>query len=223
MVKSKKPSKKRDPFDYYPTPEWCVHRLLEADILPNKKEIWLEPSAGDGAVIRAVSSFAKTQGDSVVRYNPYWVAYEIQPRFKVGLESLVDSSKVHIENFLDIGDRLALGVTPKVIIGNPPYSCALEFVKKSMDLDADYIAFLLRISFLGSNERSSFMREHMPGIYILPNRPSFDGNGSDTSEYAWFVWKKNIQGTYEASQGVSQILANTPKETRKPKTTRTQG
>lgn len=34
------------------------------------------------------------------------------------------------------------------------------------------------------------MRSHTPDIYVLPNRPSFSGKGTDSIEYAWFVWRK---------------------------------
>jgi len=209
----KKVSLPRDPFDYYPTPGWCVDRLLEAEVLPKNKSVWLEPSAGDGAIIRSVSKFSKIDGDTIVKYDPLWVAYEIQPRFKEPLEALVPPSQVTIDNFLDLGGRLSLGVVPTVVIGNPPYSSALDFVKKAMELKPHYICFLLRISFLGSEERSNFMRVNMPDVYMLPNRPSFRGNGADTSEYAWFCWKLVGNG-YSSGTGKVQILGSTPKELR---------
>ena len=39
----------RNEHDFYPTPAWCVHRLLEAVPLPAGR--WLEPCVGDGAKI----------------------------------------------------------------------------------------------------------------------------------------------------------------------------
>lgn len=218
-MKTRKTASKRDPFDYYPTPSWCVHRLLEAKVLPEKKDVWLEPSAGDGAIVRAVSSFSSVEGDRVLRYSPHWIVYEIQPRFQQDLESVATPSSVHIQSFLDLPSKsgAAAGITPSVILGNPPYSFALEFVKKAMELGPNYVCFLLRISFLGSSERSSFMRQNMPDVYLLPNRPSFNGKGADTSEYGWFVWKRNDQGTYESKTGIVQILNETPKENRNPK------
>ena len=41
--------------DYYPTPSWCVRALLETVDLPTGT--WLEPTAGDGAIIRAVDEY----------------------------------------------------------------------------------------------------------------------------------------------------------------------
>ncbi len=44
--------RQRSPADDHPTPEWCVRRLVEAVDLPGSR--WLEPAAGDGAIVRAV-------------------------------------------------------------------------------------------------------------------------------------------------------------------------
>jgi len=38
--------------DVYPTPEWCVHRLLD-EWCPNLPSILLEPCVGDGAILKA--------------------------------------------------------------------------------------------------------------------------------------------------------------------------
>lgn len=210
----KKGAQKRDPFDYYPTPAWCVDRFLEADVLPRTPGVWLEPSAGDGAVLRAVDAFRAVEDSTVVKYEPRWVAYEIQPRFEESLLASSTSPQVEIDNFLDLGSRIHLGFTPSVIIGNPPYSFAMDFVKKSIELKAAFICFLLRISFLGSAERSSFMRANMPDVYMLPNRPSFRAGGSDTSEYGWFVWRRAEDGSYAKTEGKISILKSTSKEQR---------
>lgn len=39
--------------DYYPTPGWCVRRLLEATTTKLDGKRWLEPGAGMGHIIRA--------------------------------------------------------------------------------------------------------------------------------------------------------------------------
>ena len=57
---------------------------------------------------------------------------------------------------------------------------------------------LLRLNYLGSANRHSFMSQHAPDLYVLPNRPSFKANGAtDSIDYAWFVWDKyNLNRTY---------------------------
>jgi len=47
---------------------------------------------------------------------------------------------------------------------------------------------LLRLNFLASERRQEWMKTDTPDVYVLPNRPSFRGKGSDATEYAWFVW-----------------------------------
>jgi hypothetical protein len=49
---TKRGSGVRTPDDAYETPAWCVQRLLEKLQLPGGN--WLEPGAGDGAIIKAV-------------------------------------------------------------------------------------------------------------------------------------------------------------------------
>jgi len=44
---------KRSATDFYPTPPWCVHRLLDRLALPGGR--WFEPRAGQGAIISAVN------------------------------------------------------------------------------------------------------------------------------------------------------------------------
>ena len=46
---------KRQDLDVYPTPAWVVDRLLEVVDFPGGR--WLEPCAGDGAIMRAVNAW----------------------------------------------------------------------------------------------------------------------------------------------------------------------
>ena len=202
MSSTKKNSNKRAENDYYPTPDWCVNRLLDDLSLPPGN--WLEPAAGDGAVIRAVNKSYKRP--------VAWTAAELQDKFKSDLEALVDPSRVHMGSFFETG----LNKEFDVVITNPPFSKALEFIKKSIELEPEYVCMLLRLNFMGSGERSDFLREHTPDIYVLPNRPSFNGKGTDSIEYAWFVWRAhNLYG--RTGSGTIKILKDTPKELRKKK------
>lgn len=206
MSSTKKNSTKRVNNDFYPTPGWCVDRLLESAHLSDPfKPIghWLEPGAGDGALIKAVN--AKTIS------KPTWTAIELQDRFKSDLEPLVGPQNVLIENYLKsdlyVGDY-------NVIITNPPFSLALEFIKKSIELRPNYVCMLLRLNFLGSHERSSFLRKYTPDVYVLPNRPAFVSKKTDSIEYAWFVWeKKKAYGSN--GFGSMTILNDTPVNLRK--------
>ncbi len=70
---------------------------------------------------------------------------------------------------------------------------------------------LLRVGFLESEKRKPFWEDvGMADVYILPNRPSFDGLGTDSACYAWFVWDNEII----RDTGKIKILNYTPKEER---------
>ena len=85
-----------------------------------------------------------------------------------------------------------------LILTNPPFSLAKEFIEHSMSCSTTVI-MLLRINFLGAQSRYDFWQQFVPdGLFILSKRPSFTGKGTDATDYAWFVWSdiKEIQGLH---------------------------
>jgi hypothetical protein len=197
-MSSTKRGKSRIRHDNYPTPYWCTHRLLEAVNLHGGQ--WLEPCAGDGAIIKAVNAH---EGD---KKSIYWTACELR---KIVIPRLRDAMQ-HSGEILE-GDFFMQyrNQRPRfnVCITNPPFNMAMEFVSRCRLL-ADHTVMLLRLNFVSSAERSAFMQETKPDIYVLPNRPSFVGGGkTDSIEYAWFHWHRN-------STGQLRVLALTPKEER---------
>jgi hypothetical protein len=187
----------REAADNYPTPAWCVRRLLERVWLPGG--LWLEPAAGSGAIVRAVNAYRMYCLAAPV----VWVACDVRPECRDDLSGVVDDGNVHIEDFLtrDFGCS-----DWDCVISNPPYSLAQEFVTKSLEL-APFVAMLLRLNFLASGERAPFFRSEQPDIYVLPNRPSFTANGkTDASEYCWMVWTPERGRKH----GRVEVLAETP-------------
>lgn len=170
--------------DFYATPAWCVHRLLDRVALPSGGH-WLEPACGDGAIIRAVQS----HGDGA--RSPRWTALDLNPQMPGGIMS----------DFLQWKPPARLRY--RVCFANPPYRLAMDFVRRAHDL-ADITVMLLRLNWLASAERCHWLRRHMPDVYVLPNRPSFTGKGADSTEYAWLLWG------YSASGGHISILDETP-------------
>lgn len=169
----------RSPADFYATPAWCVRRFLERCPLP--RGTWLEPSAGEGHLLRAVAS---------VRQDIDWTAVELRGECSPLL--LGTGARVLTGNFLSADrDWLDLHGAEEfdVVIGNPPFRHALEFVEQARRF-ARVTAMLLRLDFLESDERADFLRAWMPSVYVLPDRPSFTGEGTDSTAYAWFVWDR---------------------------------
>lgn len=172
-------------FDFYPTPPWCVHRLLDA--CPSLLDVndALEPTCGDGAVVEACISWMGER-----RCAPKWTGVELR-------RNAVREPTVFTH--LYEGTDFRAWIPPRrygLAIGNPPFNLAEPIVRKCLE-HADVVAMLLRVGFLGSDERVDFFRTvgARPALRILPDRPSFDGVGTDASAYAWFVWgSADVQG-----------------------------
>lgn len=79
-----------------------------------------------------------------------------------------------------------------VIVTNPPFSLAQEFVTKALT-EAPVVIMLLRIGFLGSQKRKEWLQKNKPTtLIVLSKRPSFTEDGkTDGAEYAFFVWDKD--------------------------------
>lgn len=194
----KKPDAEGGNSEYFPTPGWCVHRFIEHVPLP--KGTWFEPCAGNGDIIRGVND---------IRPNLiYWHANELRPTCEPALQKI--ANMVTIRDFLqwETGGPNQFDV----IITNPPFSLAMPVIRKSLEL-ADHVAMLLRLNFFGSSERTAFFKEFMPDTYVIPERPSFDGQGTDSIEYAWFHWAQ--PEVRKRSRGYIEILDNTPLSVRK--------
>ena len=174
----------RKPFDFYVTPIDVVENLLNNIDLNQYGDKILEPSAGNGNICRVVKSYYP---------NKNITALEIREE---ELENLTQCSDEVI-----IGDYLQMDIQNKydIIIGNPPYSKAIEFVKKSLELleENGILILLLRTAFLESRARYEFWQENpLSRLYTLSKRPSFTGKGTDATSYSWFMWDKQTNNQY---------------------------
>lgn len=171
---------KRIESDYYATPIDAIYKLLGNYRVANSNDVILEPSAGNGIIIKALRA-AGYAGNTIH-------AIEIREEEKSNLESVADSVK--IGDFLDADP----GVKYDVIIGNPPFSLAQEFIDKSLSLlkPGGRLIFLLRTNFLESQKRFEWWQDKTPTrLFVLSKRPSFTGKGTDATSYSWFVWEKS--------------------------------
>jgi len=186
--------------DYFTTPSWCVRRLLE-EWGPTRAGAWVEPTAGNGAIIRAVN--AVWRGDPIT-----WRAMELREVEREALAA-IPGLEFRICNFLTVDDEPDEDVA--VVIDNPPFSKAFECLMQAHRLYPNAeIVFLLRLAFKASKGRHAFMRHHMPDEYSLPDRASFDGIGGDNSDYAWLRWPAD----WVRRIGHGRILNSTPLEER---------
>lgn len=157
----------RRPDDFYSTPAWCVEQFVGNFGLESYEHV-LDPCCGDGAILDVLKSNSmSTHG---IELNPERASL-----------AMSKGHGVLTSNALDVA-------WPKVpIITNPPYSLAMEFVLKGIETGMP-CAYLLRLNWLAGKKRQEFHRKHRADIYVLSKRPSFTGNGTDATEYAWFLW-----------------------------------
>lgn len=182
--------------DFYETPAWCVRRYMDMRMrrAPGPMTKWLEPSAGKGAVIRAVDAWAPP-------FAPTWMAVELNRNV-----SLISTGVAcYFGDFLD--EKVSVAKKFDLCIGNPPFKLAREFIEKGLELSHE-VAFLLRLNFLEGNKRHKLFQKHPCDVHVLPNRPSFRADGhTDATAYAWFEFG-------EGHGGRMTVLPITPKAER---------
>jgi len=175
----------RKEFDFYPTPAGLVRAAL-----PILKEdeyyepiLVLDPGAGYGV-----------WGQEVKRAYPL--------THVTGIEIQDFEQPDGYDKWIN-GDYLTMDVTANydLIVGNPPYKFAQEWVEKSLEIVTEngYVLFLFRTDFLGSIVRyeTLFNKNAPKRVSVSARRPSFTGNrktGGDN--YAAFLWSKKWRNKY---------------------------
>jgi len=95
-----------------------------------------------------------------------------------------DWSEIQLGRDYLIGEHKSVDL----IITNPPYSLAIEFIEKALT-HSKAVVMLLRLNYLESQKRFNFWQANPPSHLItLSKRPSFTGKGTDATGYAWVVW-----------------------------------
>jgi hypothetical protein len=155
-----------NPHDFFPTPHGVTKAFIEACDLPDGD--WCEPAVGSGDIVEAVGP------------RKHWLTTDIRDVEKHRWAHCHSSNY----DFLQMPE----GYRFDVIITNPPFYLAEEFVRKALK-HATHVAMLLRLAFLESRKREAFHKENPSDVFVLSRRPSFMANGAtDNSAYAWFVW-----------------------------------
>lgn len=188
IVLTNKEMRPRDKFDHYPTPEGLIVQLFKQlkEAKLNPKAI-LDPGAGDGVwgkvarffypesyiramEIRSVDELETPNADLLSWYDAYYDGVDyLEPH------EVLDAFKYDL------------------IIGNPPYRYAEEFVRRSHELliNDGVIIFLLKLDFLASQKRGRGLWKEFPPavVSVCSRRPSFTGDRKTYADnYALYIW-----------------------------------
>lgn len=167
-----KPALKRfadlDGPDFFPTPEWATHALIENENF--KGDIW-ECACGNGAMSRVLEE----TGCQVPSSDLYDRGYG-----ETGIDFLTATRQA--DN----------------IVTNPPYNSAEGFVASGVKLAKYKFALLLRLAFLEGAKRARTIFSDCPPsrVWVFSERITFyplgaEVKGTGTTAYAWFVWDKD--------------------------------
>lgn len=192
IITTDKQMRPRDPHDFYPTPEKLVIKALEdfrvfAAIRTGyvkQPGVIIDPGAGTGvwgSIARRMWPQARIEG------------FEIRD----DAEHHPDYDLWHTRDYLN---SVLVRPYADLIIGNPPYKLAEEFIRRSWDALAPdgWMVMLLRLAFLEGQARGEGLWSEMPprAVWVCSARPSFITEGekagkTDATAYAVFVWKRN--------------------------------
>ena len=162
---------KRIELDFYETPAWLVEAILPHVVTPETRSV-IDPCCGTGAIL------------DVLRASTGCELYGIEVEPGRWHEAQAKGHRVMCENALFVPWFGA-----DVCLMNPPYMLAERFVEESLKRTS-VTAALLRLNFLASQHRATFLRANPCEVYVSPRRPSFRDGKTDATDYAWFVWRR---------------------------------
>jgi hypothetical protein len=159
----------RRALDFYPTPPEATIALLDeiAAVIPSPPAVIWEPACGDGAISKVLIAhgFVVAETDIAARGRP--------------------SQQI---DFLAVQKRLA-----DVIITNPPFNLAREFITHADELGVRKMAMLLKSNFWNVASNVVLFKRWTPA-FILPLtwRIDFTGAGRPHTDCTWTYWDRDL-------------------------------
>lgn len=175
---------RRSALDFYQTPVEDVEKFLQkSGLVPNTGTV-LEPSAGLGNISTTVSRLRP--GASVV-------SGDIEQR---------EFPLHYVNDFLQQPFKKEVSC----VITNPPFSHALEFIERGLEICNGDVIMLLKLAFLETHKRRPlFDKGRLREVWVSSSRIDcyspdvvVNANGkrtnSSTMALAWFVFNRNYRG-----------------------------
>lgn len=175
-----------DSLDDFPTQPWgtragVLHALYRDDtpfVLPPAAGLTvLEPAANRGHMVRPLREFFGTVHASDV--HDYGVGFPV----------------------LDFLWPVSLPVAPDLVMTNPPFRLAADFVRRAMQVSRLGCAVLVRGTWLESNERYELCQRHKPALvaHFAERLPMIAGyiakEATTATSYAWVVFLHGHEDT----------------------------
>lgn len=160
--------KKRRENDFYPTdrPYHAVKALIDAADPSRFGNTVVEPCCGEGVLSEALRHF----GFDVISFDLVDRGYGFAP-FDFLTNPLLE---------LD---------PPKIIITNPPFSLAKDFIIRAHELGVEYIAYLLPVRFWNAGHRVALQQQFPAHVhYHFTWRMDVAGQKRPTMDVMWVLW-----------------------------------
>ena len=162
----------RHEHDFYPTEPAATVALLENHPYFSKPEAMSamihEPACGDGAISKVL----------------------VERNLGVYSTDLIDRGYG-----LSGIDFLINGTDHPVIITNPPFYLAEEFIRKALECGCDHVFMLLKSTFFHARKRQGLFEDTcLRSVLPLTFRLDWTGQGQPTMECSWYHWHKGYMG-----------------------------
>lgn len=173
----------REENDFYATNPETVRLFLDEFIKDNpfnEKDI-LEPACGNGNISEVLKEYYK---------NSNIISTDLIDRnYGVGGVDFLTSEFNKVD----------------MVITNPPFKFAQEFIEKGLEISNKYVVMLCKIQLLeGIKRKKMFLNTPLKYIYVHTTRQATWKNGEETDSrgkkwattmcLAWFVWDKKYKG-----------------------------
>lgn len=172
--------REREKHDYYATPEIATNLFLNHHDLSNFTT-FLEPACGEGHLAKVLA--------------------ERFPHAEIKSTDLIDRGfGIGGIDFIT-GDFEQV----EVVITNPPFKLAKEFVEKSLKVATKQVVMFAKLQFLETEARAKLFKDtQLKYVYVHSKRVSPMRNGEPLNEqgkpwssamcFAWFVWETGYKG-----------------------------